>query len=140
MATLSSILGASYTGETGAQGATGNTGATGAAGPVGPKSITIKNPVSAENVTLFYTTQQMVLSNATAIITGSSFPLIRYYIHSGSDRNTVATTHVSASVVETSIVSSTISTAIIPANRWVWLTTDETSGTVTSLTVNLLFS
>lgn len=137
MANLSTLLGASYTGNTGPQGATGNTGPQ---GPVGPKSITISAPGSSEDVTLFYTTQELTITSARAIITGSSTPSTRYYIYSGSTRGSAASTHINASVVGTSGTDSIISTAVIPANRWVWLTTDQTAGTVTSLTVSLFFA
>jgi hypothetical protein len=141
MATLSSILGASYTGATGATGATG-TGADGPAGPVGPKAIVINTPGSSENVTLFYTTSALTISNVRTVLTGSSTPALTFSILSGSDRNTGATTHVSSynSTNTTTGESATIANASISANRWVWLTSSATGGTVTSFSITLNFS
>lgn len=141
MATLSSILGGSFVGNSGPTGATGSTGSTGPAGPIGPRSISITYPGSAENTVVFYTTSALTLTDVRSVISGGSSS-VTFSIVSGASRASPSTTHVNAQLANstTTGTSNTISNASIPANTFVVLTTSAISGTPLELNVTLTFA
>jgi len=123
-----------------------STGYTGSSGYVGSggttlKSLTVYEPTSTENITLFFTTVALTLSKVAAVLTGSNSPSINYSIKSGSDRSSASETNVNSTTVTstTTGTNATIADSTISANSWVWLETSAASGTVSSLTVTLEF-
>ena len=135
----SSVVG--YTGSTGYTGSASTAGGyTGSSGTT-LKSITIYEPTSTENITLFFTTVALTLSKVAAVLTGSNSPSINYSIKSGSDRSSASETNVNSTTVTstTTGTNATIADSTISANSWVWLETSAASGTVSSLTVTLEF-
>lgn len=107
-------------------------------GAFGPKAVSVTNPTSSENISLFYTPQQLTITESRAVVVGTT-PSVTYSVSSGSNRASATTTHVSAAVVSNTSTgtAATIATATIPANTWVWLTTSATSGTVTNFSLTL---
>lgn len=125
----------------GDRGATGSTGNTGAQGPTGPKGISVAGPTGSENITLFYTTQALTLSQVRAVVAGTS-PSVTYTISSGSDRSSATTTHVNAATVTSSTTGTdaTIANASISANTWLWITTSAAAAGTTRFHVTFNFS
>lgn len=116
-------------------------GDTGATGPMGPKSIAILNPTSGDNIAMFYTNSALTISTCRAVVGGTS-PNVSYAIRSGADRTVTSTTHITATSVTntTTGAAATVSTAAIPAGRWVWIEVTALSGTVTELEVSVDFA
>lgn len=127
-------------GPQGPQGEPGEPGLSGMIGPMGPKAVTIIAPSASESVTLFYTSDALLLMNVRAVVTGSS-PSVTYSILSGSSRATTTDTHVNAATITstTSGTDATIADSSISAGSWVWLITSATSGTVSTFSVTLEF-
>lgn len=106
-----------------------------------PRSITIENPSSSENITFFYTTQELTLTSVRAVVKGST-PSVTYSVKSASDRlDANPTLNVNGVTVTntTTGANATLNAASIEANSWVWITTSATGGTVESLNITLAF-
>jgi hypothetical protein len=116
------------------RGNTGNTGPQGNTGPVAPKAITIFEPVANDNWTLFYTNQQIVLSEIRTVITSSgSSPSVNASFFYGTNRT--SGTSIQSSVITTSDTTGnsiiSFSNGTIPANNFVWLTVTTASNVST---------
>lgn len=107
---------------------------------VNSKSLTIFSPSTSENVTMFFTTSALTLTQVRAVVSGGSAS-VTYSLKSGTDRSTAVTTHVSAATVTstTTGTNATIASAVVPSNSWIWLETSATGGTVTFFSINLEF-
>jgi hypothetical protein len=131
------------TGATGLDGATGATGAgtTGATGPASPKAFTIYAPTAAENVTLFYTTQAITITNLISVIRGGTS--VTYTVRYDSSRAATGTEVVTGGTVAnnstTGLNTTSFNSASIPANRFVWVQTTAVSGTVNEFSLTVLF-
>jgi hypothetical protein len=134
------------TGPTGADstvaGPTGPTGSTGTSGSASPKSLSIADPTAAEDITFFYTTSQIIVSQVEAVLRGSGGQSVTITIRYDGDRSAAGTAVVSAQAV-TNITTGTSVTltanTTIPANSFVWLETTAVAGTVNELSVTLIF-
>lgn len=107
------------------------------------KSITIELPVNGENLTLFYTTKIVTVSELVSIVSGVS-PSQDWSIRFGPDRDDIGTEIINTGSTTTDInaglVETTLDNAVIPANSWVWLTTAVQSGTVNRFHVTMTYS
>jgi hypothetical protein len=103
-----------------------------------PKSITIANPVTGDNFTLFRTAVATTISAVTAVVRGSN-PSVTLVIKSDPDRSTAGT----AVTVSEAITNTTTGEAVaiinqpIGAGRYVWLEVTAVSGSVTELNVSV---
>lgn len=125
------------TGPTGPQGSKGTTGDT---GPFGPKSISILAPTNAENITLFYTTSELEISQISSAIRGGTS--VTFTIRYGTNRSDTGTQVITGGTVAnstTGLYTTSFTNAIIPSNSWVWLLTTAVSGTVNELAVTIEF-
>jgi hypothetical protein len=129
-------------GPTGDTGATGATGSTGATGPMGPKSLTIINPTATEKIPLFFTTSALTVTQIRSLVTGSS-PSATFSLRFGTDVSgsgtEVVTSGITVTNTTTGLSTTSFNNASIAADRFVWLTTSATSGTVTALHVSVTF-
>jgi len=131
------------TGAVGPQGETGDTGPTGPQGPIGPKAVTITNPSATEKIALFFTNAALTVAQIRSLVAGTS-PSVTFSIRYGTDFSgsgtEVVTSGITVTNTTTGLSTTSFNNASIPADRFVWLTTSATSGTVDSLHVSLLFS
>lgn len=104
----------------------------------GPKAITIYNPSSSEDLTVFFARNAMTIVAVNSVVTGTT-PSVTYSLQSGADRSVITTTHVSANVVTSTTTGNVVipTNTTIAANTWIWLTTSATSGTVNSFNITI---
>jgi hypothetical protein len=107
-----------------------------------PKSLSIINPTSTEKVVLFFTTVGLTFSQIRSSVFGSS-PSATFSIRYGSDLSAsgieVVTGGITVTNTTTGLSTTSFNNATVPADRFVWLTTSATSGTVDQLSVSLIF-
>lgn len=114
-------------------------GAAGATGPMGPKSISLLYPALNDQVTMFYTTQNLVVSQiSSAVQGGTSVAFVIYY---ATNRNEPSPTTILSNTCSsnTGDYDTTFTNGTIPANNWVWLNVGTVTGTVTRLDVSMDF-
>lgn len=113
-----------------------------AAGAIDPKAITILNPTGSDNVTLFYTTQSVVISKIVSLVRGTS-PSITFEVLWDESRTGSGTSAVEGGITVTNTTTGLSTTSLshntIPANRFVWVRTTASSGTVTEFSVTVNF-
>jgi hypothetical protein len=118
------------------------TGATGVTGTAAPKALTIINPTSSEKAVLFFTTVGLTITQIRSTVLGST-PSVTFSIRYGSDISASGTEVVTGGITctntTTGLSTTSFNNATVPADRFVWLTTSATSGTVTQLAVSLIF-
>lgn len=111
-------------------------------GIIDPKAITILNPTGSDNVTLFYSTQSVVISSIVSLVRGTS-PSITFEVLWDSSRTGSGTSAVEGGITVTNtttgLVTTSLSHTTIPANRFVWVRTTASSGTVTEFSVTVNF-
>lgn len=111
-------------------------------GIIDPKAITILNPTGSDNVTLFYSTQSVVISSIVSLVRGTS-PSITFEVLWDSSRTGSGTSAVEGGITVTNtttgLVTTSLSHTTIPANRFVWVRTTASSGTVTEFSVTMNF-
>ena len=111
-------------------------------GIIDPKAITILNPTGSDNVTLFYSTQSVAISSIVSLVRGTS-PSITFEILWDSTRAGSGTSVVEGGITVTNTTTGMVTTSLshttIPANRFVWVRTTASSGTVTEFSVTLNF-
>lgn len=107
------------------------------------KSITIELPQDSENLTLFYTTKIITVSELASIVSGTS-PSQDWSMRFGPDRDDIGTELINGGSttadVNAGLVETNIDNAVIPANSWVWLTTATQLGTVNRFHVTMTYS
>lgn len=111
-------------------------------GVIDPKAITILNPTGADNVTLFYNTQATPITSIVSLVRGTS-PSITFEVLWDSNRAGSGTAAVEGGTTVTNtttgLVTTSLSNTTIPANRYVWIRTTASSGTVTEFSVTVNF-
>jgi len=107
---------------------------------VGPKALTIFGPSGSENVTMFYTSVAIKLSNVRAVVNGTT-PSVTYSVKYGSNRSSASGTLVNAAVITntTTGVNAVLAATAIPAGSWIWIETSATGGTVNYLSISMEF-
>ena len=107
------------------------------------KSITIELPQDSENLTLFYTTRIITVSELASVVSGIS-PSKDWTIRFGPDRDDIGTEVINggSTTVEqdAGLIETSFDNAVIPANSWVWLSTAAQSGTVNRFHVTMTYS
>jgi hypothetical protein len=107
------------------------------------KSITIEDPAADENVSMFFTTVAITVTQITAVIQGSTS--VDFNIEHGASRAS-GTDVMTADDTADSTTTGNITTsggftdATIPADSFVWLTTSALSGTPTELNVTIEYT
>lgn len=123
-------------------GTPGPTGPTGNAGTASPKALSIGNPTPTEDVTFFYTTSAITISNVFAVVQGTATPSATTTIRYGSNRAATGTLVVNAANANSTTTAQALTltaNVAIPANSFIWLETTATTGTVDELSVTLIF-
>ena len=115
---------------------------TGGVSVVDPKvSITIENPTSSEDVTIFYAKDAITVAQMSCVLLGSSTPSVTWTIRYAAYRSAAGTEVVTSGTTTTSVTTGDKVTAFnaenIPANSWVWMETTAQSGTVTEINITI---
>lgn len=105
------------------------------------RAIAIENPTATEKIIMFFTTTAMTLTQIRSVIIGGTsvdFRIIYGTDVSAAGTNTT-TNAITCNSTTTGVSTTSFSSATVPANNFVWLTTSAVSGTVTQLSVSLVF-
>ena len=107
------------------------------------KSVTIMSPTNDEDISLFFTADEVTVSEMRAVLVGTS-PSVTWTIRYDTDRSGVGTEIVTGGTTTVSITEGTDVTAfdnaVIPADSHVWLETTGMSGTVESCAVTMIYN
>jgi hypothetical protein len=109
------------------------------------KSITIENPVTAEDITFFYTPVPITVTQVAAVIRGTS-PSVHWYIKFATmtiGRNSIGTVLITAGTTtddEGGVSITSFDDATIPADSFVWIETTTVSGTNDELALTVVYT
>ncbi len=99
------------------------------------KSISIINPSSTENITLFYASEDYRITKLIGVVRGSSTPSAVFTVRKDTSRAGTGTEVVTGGTSVTSTTTGTVVTSFnsntIPASNFVWMQITGKSGTVT---------
>ena len=108
------------------------------------KAITIEDPGSSEDITVFFTKNAITITQMNAVLIGSSTPSVTWTIRHHTDRTNAGNEVVTGGTTTTSVTTgdtiTSFNDATIPANSFVWLETTAQSGTVTELHISIRFT
>jgi len=108
------------------------------------KSISIENPTNAEDIPLFFTSEAITITEIRAVLRGSDTPSVTWTIRHGSDISGAGTEVKTGGTATTSVSTGSDVTsfddATIPADSFVWIKTTAQSGTVTQLSVTIIYT
>lgn len=109
-------------------------------GAAGPKSITIAEPLSGDEFTLFHTKEPTTLSQVLAVVRGTS-PSVSYELRYAADRSDLGTLAIEPAIVTSTSVgdTATIQNMPIPSNSYVWLSIATVSGDTTEFNLSVAF-
>jgi hypothetical protein len=132
---------ASFNGSTGAvQGVASVNGLTGAV-KVG-RSISVYAPTTTDNITMFYTSNALTLSNIESVIRGAGTG-VTFSIRHGTDRSAsgteVVTNGINCSNTTNGLSTTSFNNGTISASSFVWMTIAGVSGNPNELSVTLEF-
>lgn len=107
------------------------------------KSFSLDTPSDAEDRHLFYTTEEIEIEQLVAVLVGDSTPSLTWTIRFAANRNDTGTEVVTGGTTTTSVTSGSVitslSNAVIPANRFVWFETTAQSGNVNEIGLTIAF-
>lgn len=102
--------------------------------------VSILNPTTGENSTLFRADRAMTIRKIVALVRGTT-PSRTWSLRKASDRSTTGTEVVTGGTVTTNSTTgasiTSFSSASIAAGDWLWFTTTAGSGTVTELHLSI---
>ena len=108
------------------------------------KAVTIENPGSAEDISLFYTDEAITIQKLSSVLIGSSTPSVTWTIRYASDRSAAGTEVNTGGKTTTSITTAYVVTsfnnASIPANSFIWLETSGQGGVVDEMNLTLKYT
>lgn len=106
------------------------------------KAITIEDPTSAEDISLWYNDDVVIFKQIADVVQGTT-PSVTWNIEYASTRNGVSRTTVFSSdrvtTSESGATTTTFNADTIPADQWIFLTTSAQSGTVDELSVTIRY-
>jgi len=119
------------------------TGNVNAIAPKWGKAITVEDPTSSEDISIFFTEKAITVTEIRAVLIGSSTPSVTWTVrHDATDRNDTGIEVVTSGTTTTSVTAgddvTSFNDATIPADSYVWLETTAQSGTVTEITVTII--
>jgi hypothetical protein len=111
--------------------------------PLKSKSITIENPTSSEDISMFFTNKAITITEIRAVVIGTT-PSVTWTIrHNATDRSAVGNEVVTSGTTTTSTTSgsdvTSFNDATIPADSFVWMETTAQTGTVTELHITIIY-
>ena len=107
------------------------------------KSVTIEDPVTLEDFSIFFTPVAITITEMRAVVRGTT-PSVLWFIHHSTDRSAAGNIVVTAGTTTTSESTgddvTSFNDADIPANSFVWLQTTTMSGTNDELHVTIAYT
>ena len=108
------------------------------------KSITIEDPTSSEDISMFFTNEAITIVEIRAVLVGSATPTIDWTIRHGTDRDAAGAEAVTGGTTTTSVTSGSDVTAFddesIVADSFVWVETANQGGTVNELNITIVYT
>lgn len=108
------------------------------------KSIIIENPISAEDISFFFASKAITITEIRAVLTGSASPSVTWTVRHDTDRSAVGSEVVTGGTVtaDTTVGSDVTSfdDATVVADSHLWIETTAKSGTVTSIIITLFYT
>jgi hypothetical protein len=107
------------------------------------RSLSVYAPTTSDNITMFYTTNALTLTNIESVLRGSAGPGVTFSVRYGTDRSAAGTEVVTSGIKCTNTTNGLSTTSFnngtITGSSFVWLTVSGVSGTVNELSVTLEF-
>lgn len=107
-------------------------------------SITVEDPDNTEDITIFYTSKAITISEMRAVLRGSDTPSVTWTIRHNVNRTSTGYEVVTSGTTTTNTTTgediTTFNDATIPADSFVWFKTTAQSGTVTEFHVTMVFT
>lgn len=101
------------------------------------KSITVESPTNAEDISFFFINQQITVTKIVAQLIGTGS--VTWNLRHGTDRNSVGT-KINNDLVTTGNSNVTLfNSSNVPVNSFIWLTTVDKTGTVSSLHITIVY-
>jgi hypothetical protein len=111
-------------------------------GVIFERSITVEDPTSSEDLSIFFTNRAITITEIRAVLVGSSTPSVTWTVRHGTDRSAAGAEAVTGGTTTTSVSTGSDVTAFndatIVADSFVWLETTAKSGTVDELHVTVI--
>lgn len=111
--------------------------------PYRSKSITVEDPTSSEDISVFFTKDAITITEMRAVLVGSSTPSVTWTIRHGTDRSAAGAEVVTSGTTTTSTTSGSdvvsFNDATIVADSFVWLETTAKSGTVDEIQITIYY-
>lgn len=108
------------------------------------KSITIVNPTSSEDISMFFTNDAITIKEIRAVLIGSATPSVTWTVRHGTDRDATGAEAVTGGTVTTSITTGSdvisFDDATIDVDSFVWVETTDQSGTVTEIAITVVYT
>jgi len=128
---------------TGTRSVTGDAYVLEAGRPVLSKTITIEDPTSSEDISMFFTNLAISVQEMRAVVRGST-PSVTWTVRHGTDRSGTGAEVVTGGTTTTSQTSgsdvTTFNDATIVADSFVWVETTAQTGTVDELTITVIYT
>ena len=107
------------------------------------KSVTVELPTATEDISLFFTTKAITISEMRAVVRGTT-PSVTWTIRHGTDRSATGAEVVTGGTVTTSQTTGSdvvsFNDATIVADSFVWLETTAQTGTVAEIAITVVFT
>lgn len=111
--------------------------------PIQSKSITVEDPTSTEDISMFFTDDAITVTKMVAVLVGSSTPSVTWTIRHGTDRSGTGAEVVTSGTTTTSTTTGSVVTsfndATVVADSFVWLETTAQSGTVDEINITVFY-
>lgn len=108
------------------------------------KAITVENPTSSEDISIFFTQRAITVSEIRSVLVGSDTPSVTWTIRHGTDRSAAGAEVVTGGTTTTSITSgsdvTSFNDATIVADSFVWLEITAKSGTVGQISITIVYN
>lgn len=107
---------------------------------VSSKSVTIANPTSSEDKTIFRAEEDISIAEVVGVAIGTT-PSVTLILRHDSDRSATGTAIISSTAVSNTTTgqSITINNDEVPEGNYVWLETTATAGTVDEVNISLKY-
>lgn len=111
--------------------------------PTLSKSVTVEDPTSSEDISIFFTPVAITITEMRAVVRGTT-PSVTWTIRHGTDRSATGAEVVTGGTTTTSVSTgddvTSFNDATIVADSFVWLETTAESGTTDEFHVTLIYS
>jgi hypothetical protein len=107
------------------------------------KSVAVESPTDAEDISLFFTSEAITITEMRAVTAGTD-PSVTWTIRHASDRSATGTQVGTGGTTTTTTTTgsdvTSFNDATIPADSHVWLETTAATGTITWISVTIIYT